>query len=98
MSIYSNIIVRKNTSVNENEVFPLLLAYLEKMTPPNHRGLIDWTNIIMSRSKIYREMMNYNKSDYVLILQSSVSTNLMAVLFILMNLLKTYLQHHITIN
>ena len=64
IGIYSNVIVRKNTSVNENELFPLFMAYLEKITPPNHRGLVDWTNVVMSRSKIYRQMMHYNKTDY----------------------------------
>ena len=64
LGIYSNLIVEKNTSVNENNLFPILLAYLEKMTPPNHRGLIDWTNVVMSRCKIYRQMVNLDKDIY----------------------------------
>lgn len=64
LGIYSNLIVEKNTSVNENNLFPSLLSYLEKMTPPNHRGLIDWTNVVMSRCKLYRQMINFDKDKY----------------------------------
>lgn len=64
LGIYSNLIVEKNTSVNENNLFPILLAYLEKMTPPNHRGLIDWTNVVVSRCKIYRQMVDLDKDIY----------------------------------
>ena len=66
LCIYSNLIVERNTSANENNLFPIFLAYLEKMTPPNHRSLIDWTNVVMSRCKIYRQMVNLDKNTYSL--------------------------------
>ncbi|MBQ8848022.1 MAG: hypothetical protein IJ003_03675 [Candidatus Gastranaerophilales bacterium] len=66
LCIYSNLIVERNTSANENNLFPIFLAYLEKMTPPNHRNLIDWTNVVMSRCKIYRQMVNLDKDTYSL--------------------------------
>ena len=66
LCIYSNLIVESNTSANENNLFPIFLAYLEKMTPPNHRSLIDWTNVVMSRCKIYRQMVNLDKNTYSL--------------------------------
>lgn len=64
LDIYSNLIIEKNTSVNENHLFPSLLSYLEKMTPPNHRGLIDWTNVVMNRCKLYRQMINLDKDKH----------------------------------
>lgn len=64
LDIYSNLIIEKNTSVNENHLFPSLLSYLEKMTPPNHRDLIDWTNVVMNRCKLYRQMINLDKDKY----------------------------------
>lgn len=64
LGIYSNLIIDKNTSFNENNLFPSLLSYLEKMTPPNHRGLIDWTNVVMNRCKLYRQMINLDKDKY----------------------------------
>lgn len=64
LGIYSNLIVEKNTSVNENNLFPSLLSYLEKMTPPNHRDLIDWTNVVMNRCKLYRQMINLDKDKF----------------------------------
>ena len=64
LGIYSNLIIERNTSINENNLFSSLLSYLEKMTPHNHRGLIDWTNVIMSRCKLYRQMVNIDKDKY----------------------------------
>ena len=64
LGIYSNLIIEKNTSANENNLFPSLLSYLEKMTPPNHRGLIDWTNVVMNRCKLYRQMINLDKDKH----------------------------------
>ncbi len=66
LCIYSNLIIERNTSVNENNLFPLFLAYLEKMTPPNHRNLIDWTNVVMNRCKIYRQMVKLDIDTYSL--------------------------------
>ena len=64
LEIYSSLIIEKNTSINENNLFPSLLSYLDKMTPPNHRGLIDWTNIVMNRCKLYRQMTSYDNNTY----------------------------------
>jgi hypothetical protein len=64
LGIYSNLVIKKNTSANENNLFPILLAYFEKMTPPNHIGLIDWTNVVMNRCKLYRQMANLDKDTY----------------------------------
>lgn len=64
LSIYSNLIIKKNISANENNLFPVLSAYFEKMTPPKHRGLIDWANVVMNRCKLYRQMANFDKDTY----------------------------------
>ena len=64
LGIYSTLVVERNTSANENNLFPIFLAYLEKMTPSNHKGLIDWTNLVLSRCKIYRQMINLDKNAY----------------------------------
>ena len=64
LEIYSTIIINKNTSINENRIFPSLICYLEKITPPNHKGLIDWSNVIFSRCKMYRQMQNIDSDLY----------------------------------
>lgn len=64
LEIYSTIIINKNTSINENGIFPSLICYLERITPPNHKGLIDWSNVIFSRCKMYRQMQNIDSDLY----------------------------------